>query len=177
MSHILDGRTVLDPDGREVRLGQLWRDRAAVVVFIRHFGCLFCRQQVAEIVPLADEVRSLGGELYVVGHGTLEQTRAFRDEQSTPFPLFTDPTRQAYELMGMRRGLRTVLAPGVLWRSLQARRAGFRQSRVAGDPLQQGGVLVLAAGGRELYRFISREAGHHAPPADVLAALKAAPRV
>jgi hypothetical protein len=29
---------VLDPDGREVRLGDLWRDRPVVLVFIRHFG-------------------------------------------------------------------------------------------------------------------------------------------
>ena len=177
MSHILDDTNVLDPEGRELPLGQLWRERPAVVVFVRHFGCLFCRQQVAEIVSSLSDVRSLGGELYVVGHGTLEQLRAFRDEQSVPFPLFTDPTRRAYDVVGMRRGLRTVLTPGVLRRSLQARRSGFRQSRVAGDPLQQGGVLVVAADGRELYRFISREAGHHAPPAEVLAALKAATRV
>ena len=29
---------VLDTDGREVRLGDLWKDRTVVLVFIRHFG-------------------------------------------------------------------------------------------------------------------------------------------
>jgi hypothetical protein len=29
---------VLDPDGREVRLGDLWRERPVALVFIRHFG-------------------------------------------------------------------------------------------------------------------------------------------
>jgi hypothetical protein len=29
---------VLDPQGRPVRLGDAWRDRPAVLVFIRHFG-------------------------------------------------------------------------------------------------------------------------------------------
>jgi hypothetical protein len=28
----------LDPDGREVLLGDLWRERPVVLVFIRHFG-------------------------------------------------------------------------------------------------------------------------------------------
>jgi hypothetical protein len=28
MSHILDERNVLDPNGREVRLAQWWRDRS-----------------------------------------------------------------------------------------------------------------------------------------------------
>ena len=27
-----------DPEGRSVPLGSLWRDRAVVLVFIRHFG-------------------------------------------------------------------------------------------------------------------------------------------
>ena len=29
---------VLDAEGRSVELGSLWRDRPAVLVFIRHFG-------------------------------------------------------------------------------------------------------------------------------------------
>ncbi len=29
---------VLDADGRTVELGSLWRDRTAVLVFLRHFG-------------------------------------------------------------------------------------------------------------------------------------------
>jgi hypothetical protein len=27
-----------DPDGKQVRLGSLWADRPAVVVFLRHYG-------------------------------------------------------------------------------------------------------------------------------------------
>lgn len=30
--------TVLDEQGHRVELGTLWRDRAAVLVFTRHFG-------------------------------------------------------------------------------------------------------------------------------------------
>jgi hypothetical protein len=30
--------TLPDPDGREVRLGSLWADSPAVLVFIRHYG-------------------------------------------------------------------------------------------------------------------------------------------
>lgn len=29
---------VLDADGREVTLAQLWRDRPAVLVWLRHYG-------------------------------------------------------------------------------------------------------------------------------------------
>ena len=34
----LDGITLPDHEGREVRLGELWRDRPAVIVWLRHYG-------------------------------------------------------------------------------------------------------------------------------------------
>ncbi len=34
----LENIVVLDPDGKSVRLGDLWRDRTVVLAFIRHFG-------------------------------------------------------------------------------------------------------------------------------------------
>jgi hypothetical protein len=30
--------SVLDPEGRSVRLGTLWREQTIVLAFIRHFG-------------------------------------------------------------------------------------------------------------------------------------------
>ena len=174
MPHLLDALTVLDPNGRTIRLGELWADRPAVLVFVRHFGCLFCREQIAGMAPLRARVRSRGGELFVIGHGSVDQARAFQEEQAVSFPLFTDPDRRAYCALGMRRGIRSVLTPGVLMRSMRAWRNGFRQSHVAGDPLQQGGVVVIAPGGTELYRFVSHEAGQHAPAPEILSALEGA---
>jgi hypothetical protein len=173
MPHALDPIVVFDPDGRLVRLGELWADRTAVLVFVRHFGCLFCKQQIAAISPFLDRIRSSGAELAVIGHGTIEEARAFRDEQKMVVPLLTDPSRQSYCALQMRRGLASSLAPAVLVRGLRALGAGFRQSRVAGDPLQQGGVVVIAPGGVERFRFISRDAGDHPTPAQILSALQA----
>ena len=65
--------------------------------------------------------------------------------------------------MDMRRGRRTVLTLRLLRHALRAWRQGFRQTDVAGDPFQQGGVVIVAPTGVERYRFISREAGDHPP--------------
>ena len=64
-----------------------------------------------------------------------------------------------------------VLTLGLLRRVVRAWRKGFRQTDVAGDRLQQGGVVIVAPTGLELYRFISREAGDHPPASSILAAL------
>ena len=38
LSSKLAGLTLLDADGQAVRLGSLWSDKPAVVVFLRHYG-------------------------------------------------------------------------------------------------------------------------------------------
>ena len=175
MPHVLDHIIVFDPEGREVRLGQLWADRTVALVFIRHFGCVFCQQQIAEVSPLLDRVRRMGADIVVIGQGSVEEARAFRDTEKLTLPLLTDPSRASYCALEMRRGLTSVLRPSVVTRALATWRAGFRQSRVAGDPLQQGGVVVIAPGGIERFRYISQEAGDHPSPARILAALEARP--
>ena len=34
----LAAQVVIDPDGAEQRLGDLWAERPAVLLFLRHFG-------------------------------------------------------------------------------------------------------------------------------------------
>jgi hypothetical protein len=51
---------------------------------------------------------------------------------------------------------------------------GYRQGTVQGDAFQQGGTLVLAAGGRPVYFQRSAFAGDHPPPDDVLQAMREA---
>ena len=81
MPHVLDNMVVFDPEGRRVRLGQLWADRIAVLVFVRHFGCVLCRQQIGDITPLFDRVKAMGADLIVVGQGSVEEARTFRDRR------------------------------------------------------------------------------------------------
>ncbi len=109
MPHVLDTIVVFDPEGRGVRLGQLWADRTVVLVFVRHFGCVFCRQQIAEISPLLDRVQRVGARIVVIGQGSIEEARVFRDNEKLRIPLLTDPSPPSYCALDMRRGLASVL--------------------------------------------------------------------
>ena len=168
MPHVLDDLFLLDTGGCNVRLARFWADRTVVLLFVRHFGCLFCRQQIADIGPYVDRIRALGAELVVIGHGSVEEARAFQEEQAVDFAILTDPSREAYRALGMRRSAWSALNLVVLVRALAAWRRGFRQSRVAGDPFQQGGLVIIAPGGVERFRFLSHAAGDHPSPERVL---------
>lgn len=172
--HPLTDVTVLDLEGRPVRLGDLWKDRRAVLVFVRHFGCLFCRQQVAELTPYLGRIRATGADVFLVGNGTVDDARAFSHEGPLDMHVLTDPSRQAYCAVGMRRGPGTVLRPGVFLKGLRAFLAGFRQTRTAGDPLQQGGIVVVDRDGQERYRYVGDYAGDHAAPEAILRACERA---
>ncbi len=162
---------LLDPAGRKVRLGDMWAEKPVVLAFIRHFGCLFCREQVADLRGELKQIRERGAELVVVGNGRPEHARDFKDRQKITCPLLTDPALEAYRAAGLRRGLISSLGPRSMLHGLRALTGGNVQTTVKGDPWQQGGVFVITPAGKVLFTQRSKEAGDHADPADILAAL------
>lgn len=107
----------------------------------------------------------------VVGNGQPFHAAAFRDEQSIDFPLVVDPSLKAYRAAGLKRGWKDTLAPKAIGHAIRAWKSGARQTSVKGDPWQLGGTFVLEAGGKLLFRHVSREAGDHPSVGEVLAAL------
>lgn len=97
--------TVLDLEGKVVRLGGLWRERPLALVFVRHFGCLFCREQVAQLAEVYPEIQARGAALAAVGNGSVRDAAAFAEERGVSFPLYTDPRRLAYRAAGLRHGV------------------------------------------------------------------------
>lgn len=173
--HPLTDLSVFDSSGSPVALRSLWQQQATILVFVRHFGCIFCREHIAEVEKHLDDIRSAGGDALAIGNGTVKDLSEFLAEDQPALPVLTDPSKESYRALGFKRGLGSVLGPKVFTRGLSARRRGHKQSRTKGDPLQQGGVLIMAPGDRELYCYRSTRAGDHPPMDEVLAALPGSP--
>lgn len=112
-----------------------------------------------------------GARLAIVGNGSPAQAGHFADTHGLSDIVFTDPARYSYRALQLKDGLRHTLRWAVLSNAARAYRSGFRQSRVQGDPWQQGGTAVFDETGTLRYLFVSGTAGDHAPLADVLAAV------
>ena len=120
-----------------------------------------------------ESIHALGAELVIVGNGKREFAANFRTDMELEGPLFVDPELHAYRAAGLRRGRVELLSPRMPLNALRSLRAGHRQTGVEGDPWQLGGVFVIRPGGELVYRQASREAGDHAPVAEILSALEA----
>ena len=60
-----------------------------------------------------------------------------------------------------------LFSPRLAFNALRALRDGARQTGIAGDPWQLGGVFVIRPGGELAYRYVSEVAGDH-PPIDAI---------
>ena len=115
-----------------------------------------------------------GARLVFVGTGLPLMAADFARQHAGPWPVLSDVKKRAFAAAGMRRGLFTVLHWRMLGNALRSLRSGFRQGKVQGDPLQQGGVLVLDARGRLLHEQFDAAGGDVLDLAAIVAAAIAA---
>jgi len=88
---------------------------------------------------------------------------------------WVDPRRATYRHLGFKRGPgSTLLSLATMRHALRALRKGFRQGATQGDPWQQGGVLVVRAGGEVVLCLASEEAGDLVPTTEVMSAARKA---
>jgi hypothetical protein len=166
--------TVLDAAGEQVRLADQWSEHPAMIVWLRHFGCVFCREQVAEIRASRGDIEARGAGIAFIGNGTARAAAWFQKRFAPDSTVLTDPDLVSYRAIGARSGLASTLGPAAWGAGIRAFRSGARQTMTKGHAYQQGGLVVMAPGNKVLYQHISRAAGDHAPVSDVLAALEAA---
>lgn len=138
--------TVLD-DGRTLLAASTGRD--LMVLFLRHSGCTFCREALADL----RDARRAGGpaagmDAVVVQQGTLESGRAFVDRYDlADIAIASDPERTLYRAFDLRRGtLWQLFGPRVWWRGLVATLRGHFVGKLEGDGFQMPGLFVVRDG-------------------------------
>ncbi|MGE5235400.1 MAG: redoxin domain-containing protein [Acidobacteriota bacterium] len=167
--------TLPDQDGHPVRLRDLWRDRPAVIVWLRQFGCPFCRAYSVELNRIRDRLTDADARLILIGQGTPEDAARFRRHLGIELQILTDADRVTYLWAGTKLAtLDELIGPLVVGRGLvrMARQRVFIGRNTA-DEAQLGGSIVVSPGGRVSFAHISRDASDVASPAELLAAIGA----
>lgn len=171
ISDELAAAEVLDLEGRARPLASLWAERPVLILWVRHFGCTFCRAQVAGLRPHVKTLHDAGVGFAIIGSGGPHFARAFVEDFQLDFPVYADEALRTYAAAGMTR---KILHPMSLIKGV----ASFfkqPQKRTMGDPFQNGGAMVVKPDGTVTWSYLSKYAGDHPPDQTLLGeALKAA---
>ena len=125
-----------------------------------------------ELRPRIPTIRRAGGDLVIVGSGWPEAARDYRDLLDLQdVTVLCDEARESFRLAGFHHGMLRTIGPRAAINYLRQLLKGHVSRNQAGDPAQQGGVLVIAPGGGLTYRYASEVAGDHAPPDEIVAAV------
>jgi len=119
------------------------------------------------------ELAAAGAAVVFVGTGTPAMANDFAAQQAGDHAVLSDQDRKTFAAAGMRRGLGATLHWRLLRNAWRAFRAGFRQTKVLGDPWQQGGVLVFDRRGGLSHQQHDRVGGDPIDLDAVLAAVRA----
>lgn len=128
---------------------ELSLDQNVLLVFVRHFGCTFCRETVSEIAKIEEAI--VGKKLTLVyvhmsdiGHGE----EFFLQYYNHPVHHISDPAKRLYHSLNLKRGsLMQIFGPMTWIRGLYAGLIkGHGIGQIEGDSLQLGGVFVLSKG-------------------------------
>ncbi len=129
---------------------------------------------MAALRPHVKSLQEAGVDLAVVGSGAPNFVAGFRKKVGLEIPVYCDEKLESYRLLGMRRGLKTIVHPGLLWKGAIAILHCNYQGSTKGEPLQQGGAIVVRPDGEMTYQYLSRYPGDHAKTEKMIqAALRA----
>src|SRR5436190_10740049 len=127
-----------------------------------------CHAHLGEVQSIADFLRERRVKVLVVAFTAPAQIAAFLAKHPLPFPIVSDPGREAYRAFGLKRtNVFAFFKPRVLRKFLRQILHGGRVQRpVDKDVLQLGGDFLFDADGELAWSWRSQDATDRPTPAD-----------
>ncbi len=130
-------------------LDELSHTSPLMVVFLRHLGCTFCRETLADLSKSRAAIESTGVRIVVV-HMTAEESAGpfFARYGLAHLHRVSDPQRSIYKAFGLGRGgIWELFGPRTWWRGIQAGiLARHGVGTMEGDGFQMPGVFMIFHG-------------------------------
>lgn len=141
---------------------QIDAHRPTLLVFLRHLGCVFCREMVRDLRRAATADPAYP-PLLLVFQGTPADGAPFFEQYWPDARAVADHDRTLYDAFGLRQGSAgQIFSPRVWLCGLRAVSKGNvqRLAKPIGDPWMMPGCFVVS-GGRVVWRHAFRHAGDH----------------
>jgi len=137
-----------------------------LLVFLRFFGCTFCRETVADI-RAASGASATYPPVIFFSQGSQTESRAFMRRYWPEARVVSDPDLVLYEAFGVRRGgPLKMFGPGVFAAKRRATAKGHENGEASGDIFRMPGIF-LSQGDEILWQHAFRHAADHPDFAEV----------
>lgn len=147
-----------DRDGTD--LLEASRRKPLFLVFLRHFGCTFCREALADLAAIRERLRAAGTRLVLVHMSSPNDAhQMFEKYGLADVTEISDPDRVLYRAFSLRRGSPTQLLGWSVWK--RGWQAGVKDGHgigwLRGDAAQMPGAFVVSHG-RVVAQFVHETA-------------------
>lgn len=164
--------------GTDFELRNAWKDRPAVLVFLRHFGCGCAWERAERLMAEYAGLTAAGAAVIAIGQADPIRSQIFAEKARLPCPLLSDPGRRAYEAFDLLEARPSQVVYGMpeaflrrdpeAGANLAKSRAGTDRSPVD-SPWQLPGEFVVDRNGTIKLAYHSQYCADYADP-DVLTA-------
>jgi peroxiredoxin len=129
-------------------LAHLAAGKRLLVVFLRHAGCPFCREALAQLSADRASIEGAGATIVLVHMASDgEAQELFTRYDLADVPRISDPAGGLYEAFGLARGsIWQVMGPNTWWPGLKAMLSGRGPGKPIGDVFRMPGAFVLDDG-------------------------------
>ncbi|XP_036434679.1 peroxiredoxin-like 2C [Colossoma macropomum] len=148
---------IYDQHGASTTFRSLFQCSKAIIVFVRNFLCYACKEYVEDLSKIPQEaLMDADVRLVVIGQSSFSHIEAFCSLTGYQHEIYVDHTRHIFKKLGMRKGeeftetasksphVKSSMLMGSLksmWRAMTSPAFDFQ-----GDPLQQGGAIIVGPG-------------------------------
>jgi peroxiredoxin len=129
-------------------LAAVSRSSPVLLVLLRHSGCIFCREAIADLAAALPRIEAAGLRLVVVHQGADDDIRPLLARCGIErIDRISDPGKRLYGALDLPRGtLGQLFGPAVWWAGWRALLAGHGIGPLIGDGFQMHGAFVIRGG-------------------------------
>jgi peroxiredoxin len=170
-----------DTEGRQRWLSDFWRERPALVLFLRQFGCSCLAGRWEKLRDEVGAFEEAGAQVVAVCQAEPERAAAVARRRGYPFPLLCDPIRRSYETYGLPEGTPAQILHDFAWKpddratgeKMVTSRRGSERALVD-SPWQLPGEFVIGSSGKLVLTHRYQYCEDFPPKTVILGAIQAA---
>lgn len=154
----------VDASGTEHSFGSLWADSPVFVVFLRHFGCIGCAENISLLAPRFEEIVASGTRVVLLGCGSAPFIEGFRERMNllyAPVDVLSDDSLASHKAAGLKYGYWHSYGPVGMSQILRAFVNGNVQHSIDNDDRQHAGAMVVDSDGLVRLYHRNKTIGDH----------------